>query len=82
MAPQGRDLLFAFPLGYACHRQSAGCQEAIQLMRLGGSVGGGLTLDFGSGHDLAVREFEPRVRLCADGSKPGACFRFCVFLSL
>ena len=34
------------------------------------------------GHDLAVREFEPRVRLRADGSEPGACFRFCVSLSL
>ena len=27
------------------------------------------------GHDLAVREFEPRVGLWADGSEPGACFR-------
>ena len=34
------------------------------------------------GHDLAVCEFEPRVRLWADGSEPGACFRFCVCLSL
>ena len=34
------------------------------------------------GHDLAVQEFEPRVRLWADGSEPGACFRFCVSLSL
>ena len=34
------------------------------------------------GHDLSVREFEPRVRLWADGSEPGACFRFCVSLSL
>ena len=34
------------------------------------------------GHDLAVREFEPRVRLWADGSEPGACFRCCVSLSL
>ena len=34
------------------------------------------------GHDLVVREFEPRVRLWADGSEPGACFRFCVSLSL
>ena len=32
--------------------------------------------------DLAVREFEPRVRLWADGSEPGACFWFCVSLSL
>ena len=29
-----------------------------------------------------IREFEPRVRLWADGSEPGACFRFCVSLSL
>ena len=48
--------------------------------RLGGSVG--LASDFSSGHDLAVREFEPRVRLWADGSEPGACFVFCVSLSL
>ena len=34
------------------------------------------------GHDLAVCEFEPRVWLWADGSEPGACFRFCVSLSL
>ena len=34
------------------------------------------------GHDLGVCEFEPRVRLWADGSEPGACFRFCVSLSL
>ena len=34
------------------------------------------------GHDLTVREFEPRIRLWADGSEPGACFRFCVSLSL
>ena len=34
------------------------------------------------GHDLAVWEFQPRVGLWADGSEPGACFRFCVSLSL
>ena len=34
------------------------------------------------GHHLAVCEFEPRVRLWAVGSEPGACFRFCVSLSL
>ena len=43
------------------------------LGRLGGSVG--WASDFGSGHDLAVREFEPRVGLCADRSEPGACFQ-------
>ena len=40
------------------------------------------TLDFGSGHDLTVRGFKPRVRLCADSLEPGACFGFCVSLSL
>ena len=29
-----------------------------------------LTLDFGSGHDLTVREFEPHFRLCADSVEP------------
>ena len=38
--------------------------------------------DFGSGHDLLVREFEPRVGLCADSSEPGTCFGFYVSLSL
>ena len=40
------------------------------------------TLDFGSGHDLTVREFKPHIGLCADSSEPGACFWFCVPLSL
>ena len=26
------------------------------------------SLDFGSGHDLTVLEFEPRVRICADSA--------------
>ena len=29
-----------------------------------------LTLDFGAGHDLTVRGFKPRIRLCADGVDP------------
>ena len=29
-----------------------------------------LTLDFSSGHDLMVREFQPHVRLCADSAEP------------
>ena len=28
------------------------------------------TLDFGSGHDLTVREFEPNIRLCAYRTEP------------
>ena len=47
---------------------------------LGGSVGRASA--FGSGHDLAVCEFEPRVGLCAVSSEPEACFGFCVSLSL
>ena len=42
----------------------------------------GLSVRLQPGHDLAVREFEPQVGLWADGSEPGACFRFCVSLSL
>ena len=48
--------------------------------RLDGSVGE--AADFGSGHDLVVREFEPCVGLCADSSEPGACFGFSLSLSL
>ena len=48
--------------------------------RLGGSVSG--ASDFGSGRDLAAREFEPHVGLCANGSEPGARFGFCVSLAL
>ena len=48
--------------------------------RLGGSVG--RASDFSSGHDFTVRGFEPHVGLCADSSEPGACFGFCVSLSL
>ena len=29
-----------------------------------------LTHDFGSGHNLMVHEFEPRVELCADSAEP------------
>ena len=29
-----------------------------------------LTLDFGSGHDLIVREIEPHIRFHADGAEP------------
>ena len=39
-------------------------------------------LDFSSGHDLTVCEFEPHVGLCADSPEPGTCFEFCVSLSL
>ena len=47
-------------------------RSEVSLGRLGGSVG-----YFGSGHDLVVCEFEPRVGLCVDSSEPGGCFSFC-----
>ena len=50
------------------------------LGHLGGSVG--WASDFGSGHDLTVPEFDPCVGLCADSSEPGACFGFCLLISL
>ena len=31
---------------------------------------------------ISGHEFEPRIGLCADSSEPGACFTFCVSLSL
>ena len=46
---------------------------------LGGSVDSVSNLN--SGHDIMAGEFKPRVGLCADGSDPGACFRFCLPLS-
>ena len=50
------------------------------MRHLGGSVSYGS--DFGPGHDLTVRGFEPRAGLCADSLEPGACFGFCVCPSL
>ena len=38
--------------------------------------------DFSSGRDLMAHEFEPCIGFCADSSEHGACFRFCVSLSL
>ena len=42
----------------------------------------GLTLDFGSGHDLTVREFEPLIGLCAHGAEPAWDSSLSSFLSL
>ena len=63
-------------------------EEALKHIHLELSILGApgwcsrLSVRLQPGHDLAVREFEPRVRLWADGSEPGACFRFCVSFSL
>ena len=50
------------------------------LVHVGGSVS--WASSFSSGYDLAVCEFGPHIRLCADSSEPRACFRFYVSLSL
>ena len=69
---------------HPCRRYSTSVTRVwlkkCSLGRLGGSVG--WASGFGAGCDLAIREFEPRVGLCADSSEPGACFGFCVSLSL
>ena len=41
-----------------------------------------LTLDFGSGHDLAAHEFEPHVALCAGSAEPRGILSLCLSLSL
>ena len=38
--------------------------------------------NLGSGHDLAVPEFKPRIGLCAASSEPGACFELWLALSV
>ena len=45
-----------------------GSRRAADLGHLGGSVGDASS--FGPGHDLAVRELEPHLGLCADGVEP------------
>ena len=61
---------------------SGGMEHTVMIFEghLGGSVS--WASDVGSGHDLTVSEFKPRVGLCADSSEPGTCFGFCVPLSL
>ena len=60
-----------------------GCPELSLKKKATGRLGAsaGSACDFGSGHELVACEFEPRIRLCADSSEPGACFGFCVSLS-
>ena len=80
----GREHTAIFPT-FPC--KSIGLQTTVLCKRVddaGGAWGGsvGWAAHFGSGHDLAVCGFEPHVGLCADSLEPGACFRFCVSLSL
>ena len=74
------DLLMEKYLWWPCYREEVkrGFSRGSWVVQLAERP----TLDVSSGHDLTVREFEPRVGLCADSSQPGACFRFCVSLSL
>ena len=46
------------------------------------SEGAWVASDFGLGHDFPSPKFKPCVRFCADSSESGACFIFCVSLSL
>ena len=59
-------------------------KKETQRSKADGHLGGSVSeaSDFGSGHDLVVREFEPRIGICADSSESGACFGFCVSLCL
>ena len=43
-------------------------KEILFFLNRGAWVAQSVVPDFGSGHDLTVHGFEPRVRLCADGS--------------
>ena len=71
---------FSLPLSFLKHTNPAFPNElnglSFKRLLLSGRLGGSASqaLDFGSGHDLAVGEFEPRVGLWADSSEPGACF--------
>ena len=71
----------AFPPVVSAFPGKSGTPFKISALRAPGWCSR-LSLRFQPGHDLAVCEFEPRVGLWADGSEPGACFRFCVSLSL
>ena len=77
-SPALSQLLVPVPLSLRLPRGTL--KKQLVLGTLGGSVG--WASDFGSGHDLTVSEFEPRVGLCADSPEPGACFGFCVSLAL
>ena len=79
----GADSNYSLPLPanqYLSTEEVLSMKRRIVEGRLGGSVG--WASNFSSGHNLTVRGFEPRVRLCADSLEPGACFGFCVCLSL
>ena len=71
---------------YFLVQSNEGLINFINLFKkqLGGAPGwrSQLSVRLQPGHDPVVREFEPRIGLWADGSEPGACFRFCVSLSL
>ena len=69
------------PSGSALARKTAGLenkQDATKNSTMQGAWVAQLVKhpDFGSGHDLTVREFEPHIGLCADSSEPGACLGF------
>ena len=69
-------------LNRLCHPGAPVCSLLLRVCfrRLGGSVS--WASNFSSGHALTVHWVQPRIGLCADSLEPGACFRFCVSLSL
>ena len=70
---------------YASHPEAAS-QPEVWRARRDGCRGSCLAQSvknlMGSGHDLTVCGFKPHAGLCADSSEPGACFGFCLPLSL
>ena len=50
----------------------AGCRDFLKSLRGACMYQSAkhLTLGVGSGHDLTVCEFEPHIRLCAEGAEP------------
>ena len=69
-----KDTLLPAMLITTLTRRRGGTEGTQDLECLGGSwmaqLVKRLTLNFGSGHDLMVREFEPFVELCMEGMEP------------
>ena len=65
----------SLPLPHSCSDSLCLCLSLKNKINIGApGWRSRLSVRLQPGHDLAVREFEPRVGLWADGSEPGACF--------
>ena len=86
-AEAGRLTIWATQVPQACDSWSQGCEfkphirhgAYLNWSKIGAT---GWLSQLSVQHDLEVRDFEPHVGLCADSLETGACFRFCVSLSL